>query len=432
MLDRIIDILNSAPEVDEWLINDKQTESAELFFIKKKLDMNRSKKVHHINITVYKNFEEGGVKYKGSASTRLSPTMTEEEIRNKVAQAALAAALVKNPYYELVSPTNEMVPDVSSKFSTGELASYMPELANALYKNDTMGSSKVNSCEFFLEKTDAKVINSLGVDIRFMTYSGHIELVVDCIQSGEEIEIIEFFDFSDLCLDKISQTTTQALENALLRANAVPTPKLENVPVILVKDNVNEFLRYYIAKANAQLVYQKYSDAKVGDDVQGADVKGDRINAVLEPEIENSAMNRYVDSDGVKLVSTQLYKDGRLLRYHGDNRYSQYMNTPPTGMIGNVRFGGGKSSLGELKSGQYLELIYFSDFQMDEWTGDFGGEIRLAVYHDGEKSVPVTGGSIVGNIKNVQDSMQLSSDMQTSANYICPKGIKLSGVTIAV
>ncbi len=427
----IIGILNNAPGVDEWLVGERQTQSAELFFIKKKLDMNRAKKVHHINVTVYKNFEEDGVKYKGSASTRLSPTMTYEEIKAKIEQAALAASLVKNPYYELAAPSSDKLGQVSSKFSEGDLASYMPKLANALYKKNIMKTSKVNSCEFFLEKTDARVANSSGVDESFALYSGHIELIVDCRQSGEEVEIIEFFDFSDMCLEKIEQTAQEALENAMLRAEAVPTPKLKDIPVILAKDNVNEFLSYYVQKANAQLVYQKYSDAKAGDDLQGC-TTGDCINLSLEPEIENSAMNRYIDHDGVKLKSTELYKDGKLLKIHGDNRHSQYLGIEPTGVIGNAKFEGGSKTLDELRQGEYLELRYFSDFQMDEWTGDFGGEIRLAIYHDGDKQTPVTGGSIVGNIKDVQATMQLSSEVQTSANYICPKAIKLFGVTIAV
>jgi len=85
----------------------------------------------------------------------------------------------------------------------------------------------------------------------------------------------------------------------------------------------------------------------------------------------------------------------------------------------------------EMKKQPFLELRYFSDFQMDEWTGDFGGEIRLGIYFDGEKQVPVTGGSISGNIKDVAASMLLSSDLQTKNNYVCPMAIKLYGISVA-
>jgi len=166
--------------------------------------------------------------------------------------------------------------------------------------------------------------------------------------------------------------------------------------------------------------------------VQGDSIEGDPVNIKLLPEVKGSVGNSYIDGDGVKLKPLELYTDGVLRSYHGDNRHCRYLGIEPTGTIGNVEVGGGKKTLGELKTGPYLELRVFSDFQMDEWTGDFGGEIRLAVYHDGTKEIPVTGGSIVGNIKNVQQSMLFSSELQESGNYVCPKAVKLFGVTVAV
>lgn len=431
MLDKIIDILKSKDSVDEWLIGDRKVESTELFFIGKNLDMNRSKNVHHIEVVVYKNFEQDGTKYKGSASTRISPTMSVEEIEEKIEQTALAASFVKNPYYELVSPTDEPLKEVSSQFSTDELAAFMPELVKALYKSDKFDNGKINSCEFFLERIEKRLINSKGVDENWTSYKGQIELVVDWKETGEEVEIIDIIDFSDFEPAKIETIAAETLNNARLRAQAVPLPELSNIPVLLVKENINEFLKYYIEQSSAALVYQKYSNAKVGENLQGKDITGDSVNIELLPEIKGSVRNSYIDFSGIKLKPTKLYTNGVLDCYHGDNRHCQYLGVDPTGIIGNVKVDGGKKSYDELKEGPYLELRYFSDFQMDAWTGDFGGEIRLAIYHDGEKSIPVTGGSIVGNIKKVQSSMLLSSELQTSNNYICPKAIKLTGVTIA-
>lgn len=431
MLDNIIEVLKANASVDEWLIGDRKIESAELFFVGKNLDMNRKKNVHHIDVTVYKNFEQDGTKYKGSASTLISPTMTIEEVEEKLEQTALAASFVKNPFYELVSPTAEPLKEVSSQFSTDELAAFMPELVNALYKSDKFDNGKINSCEFFLERIEKRLINSKGVDESYTSYKGQIELVVDWMETGEEVEIIDIIDFSDFEPAKIETIAAETLNNARLRAQAVPLPELNDVPVLLVKENVNEFLRYYIEQSNAALVYQKYSNAKVGENLQGQKITGDSINIELLPEVKGSVANRYIDNSGIKLKPTKLYTNGVLDCYHGDNRHCQYLNVEPTGIIGNVKVEGGKNSYDELKEAPYLELRYFSDFQMDDWTGDFGGEIRLAIYYDGEKCIPVTGGSIVGNIKKVQASMQLSNELQTSNNYICPKAIKLSGVTIA-
>ena len=68
---------------------------------------------------------------------------------------------------------------------------------------------------------------------------------------------------------------------------------------------------------------------------------------------------------------------------------------------------------------------------MDEITGDFGGEVRLGIYFDGEKEIPVSGGSVNGNIKDVQGSMQLSREMQTLNRFCGPQAVKLFGVSIS-
>ena len=44
-----------------------------------------------------------------------------------------------------------------------------------------------------------------------------------------------------------------------------------------------------------------------------------------------------------------------------------------------------------------LKIIRFSDFQMDEITGDCFGEIRLALLKKGDEIIPLTGGSVTIN-----------------------------------
>jgi PmbA protein len=68
---------------------------------------------------------------------------------------------------------------------------------------------------------------------------------------------------------------------------------------------------------------------------------------------------------------------------------------------------------------------------VDETTGDFGGEIRLGWYFDGSKRIPVTGGSVTGNLKSL-DSLYLSRETELNGDYYGPvslmmKGMKISG-----
>jgi len=72
----------------------------------------------------------------------------------------------------------------------------------------------------------------------------------------------------------------------------------------------------------------------------------------------------------------------------------------------------------------------FSDFRLDSITGDFGAEIRLAYYYDGEKVIPVSGGSISGSLSTLKSSMRRSAEIAVASQSRCPVALMLTGVTI--
>ena len=84
-----------------------------------------------------------------------------------------------------------------------------------------------------------------------------------------------------------------------------------------------------------------------------------------------------------------------------------------------------------MKKEPYLQVVNFSDFQMDDFTGHFGGEIRLAFLFDGEKVTPVTGGSINGSIIDSQSSMLLSKEMQVEDGYEGPLAVCFDNIPVA-
>jgi PmbA protein len=429
MLNKIIDILNENKEVSGWLISDNNIESRELFFVKDELNMNRRKDVHHIELTVYKDFEENGTKFKGSASAKISPAMSMEEISDKINQLAYSASFVKNPYYDLVKPTDDKIKELTSDKDIFEA---LPKIVDAIYKNDSHDNGKVNSCEVFVVKTTKRILNSAGVDEAYSFNSGEIELVIDWMESGEEVEVIDILDFSSFNPKDIENKVNESFENARNRATAKPIYDLEGAPVVLTGESVKEFLSYYVSKANAVMVYKKYSNAKVGENLQGDNIEGDMVNVELLPEVTDSVSSKYIDDDGVKLYELSLIENGVLKTYYGDARHSQYLGIDITGNIPNVFVKGGKYEFNTLIDGRCLEIISFSDFQMDPMTGDFGGEIRLAKLHDGDEIIPLTGGAITGNISKVQGNMLLSKETHRINNYLVSKGLKIFNFNLSV
>ena len=75
--------------------------------------------------------------------------------------------------------------------------------------------------------------------------------------------------------------------------------------------------------------------------------------------------------------------------------------------------------------------VNFSDFQMDTFDGHFGGEIRLGFLYDGEKRIPVTGGSINGSILDAQKNLVFSRETQVEKNFQGPAAVCLEGVNVA-
>ena len=88
-------------------------------------------------------------------------------------------------------------------------------------------------------------------------------------------------------------------------------------------------------------------------------------------------------------------------------------------------------SLEEMRQAPCLEIVNFSDFQMDSYSGHFGGEIRLAFLYDGEKRIPVTGGSINGSILEAQKNLNFSSETQVDKEFEGPAAVCLTGVKVA-
>ena len=92
----------------------------------------------------------------------------------------------------------------------------------------------------------------------------------------------------------------------------------------------------------------------------------------------------------------------------------------------------GSKSLEALRKAPHLEVVYFSDFVTEPLTGDFGGEIRLAYYTDSEgKRRPVTGGSVSGNIRDVQARMYLSRETQLRAGFQGPVSVLLPEISVS-
>lgn len=424
MIEKILSALKTAG-VEMYQITETKTESAELFFIRRSLDMQRKKNICQAEVVVYREFTEGGKRRMGSAAVQVQDSLSREQMEEMFRDALYAAGFVKNEYYELYGGQKENEPG-SAKTSDMEgrtLAEIAQCFTEALYAEDTETDVFLNSAEIFASVTACRIINSRGVDVSYRKNRIEGEFVVQCT-AGQDVETYQDFAYEDMNTDALRRKVRETMEMTRARAEAVSAPPAGTYRVILRGASVETILSYYVDRSNSSMVYRKYSSFRTGCGVQGTDVEKDRINLTLKAAVPYSM-------EGIPMKDRELVKDGKLQLIHGGNRFAYYLQIEPTGNYRGYRAPAGTVSLDEMRNEPYLEVLNFSDFQMDSFDGHFGGEIRLAFLYDGERKIPVTGGSINGNILEAQKNLVFSSEMQVEKNFEGPLAVCLEGINVA-
>ncbi|MCQ2523640.1 MAG: metallopeptidase TldD-related protein [Lachnospiraceae bacterium] len=420
---RYINLLKEAG-VNEFQIVDTFEESSEMFFVKKKLDMRRMKNVEKIVIAIYKEMEEDGKKLKGRADVIGNPYMSDEEWTDKIKAALFSAGFVKNPTYSLppVNKSEKVV--VKSDISGMKLIDIADKFVEAVYSQDTDDKAFINSLEVFAVRKTVRVVDSNGSDVSYEKTSFSGEFVAQC-KEPEDVETYQNFEYDSLALDEIKSLVQRTLSMTRDRAVATKMPDTGNYDVVISHRYVTELFKLYFMRANTAYVFAKYSDYKVGDKIQGEDVKGDLLNVELVAEAP-------FDDDAISKVDRSFIEDGVLKTLHGGVRFSEYIGAQKIGFYTKGRVKAGSVSMKEMLNRPCIHIVNFSDFQMDPFDGHFKGEIRLGYLYDGKGNVEiVTGGAVNGSMFEAQKNLTLSSETQKLSDYEGPVAILLKDVSIA-
>lgn len=477
MIDRIIEVL-SQNDIQNFLINENIIETQELFYIKHSLNLTRNKNVSKYEITLYRDFVYNDTNMRGSASCLLNSSMSDMELNENILSAYEAALSVRNPYYKLphgdamfvetdsISSTKNHFTDGSadtagssglslnkslnkSANETGSLSA--TDIVNALFVNDTVCETTdtfINSSEIFITTSTCRIINSNGVNVSYSltTYSG--EFVVQCT-SPADVELYNDFKYSSID-DNILNSLSTKVANALIMVKDRSIAKafsndMKYDTVILEGQCVGELFNYYLKRLDASMIYPKYSSFAIGKSVVP---ECELSNTPDSDKSINSDKTRCIDSDscrtlpdklnitltpklpysceGIALKRLELIKNNIAQYITGNARFAFYLGINPTGECDCYKLECGNTSIEQLKSGRYIRVVNFSDFQMDSLSGQIGGEYRLAYYCDGTKEIPVTNGSISANINDIVKNIKLSSESQNSYNFDGPLAISYS------
>ena len=425
MIKQILKALERA-NIAQYYINSTETQSIESFFVRQRLDLTRAVDTTEYMVTVYRSYEKDGRNLLGASDAQIYPGMEMEEIEAALRSAYHAAGFAGNQSYELYAGTKEEYIHSTSGLAKQSLEETMAQMTEALFRVDTKEDVFVNSAEIFAIRQVHHILNSCGVDISYETYQVKGEYVIQCI-APQDVETYHSFSYREPEVEALHRDVEEALAMTQARAQAKQAPQAGEYRIILSGEQMNTLFSYYVSRSGSGMVYQQYSNYQVGMQVQGSteNVKeGDRLTIWLKAKDPFS-------SEGIPMKDRVLLEDGVLRTIHGGNRFAQYLGIEPTGFYGSIQVPVGEKPLEEMKQGAYLHIVSFSDFQMDDFTGHFGGEIRLAFLSDGERVIPVTGGSVNGSILEVQDRMVFSKERYTNSRYDGPMAVVLEGVQVA-
>ena len=127
-----------------------------------------------------------------------------------------------------------------------------------------------------------------------------------------------------------------------------------------------------------------------------------------------------------------LIRDGVVESLWGPRQFSQYLGVEDSALAKNFVVEGGACSESEIRKGDYLEVVEFSDFDVNLVGGDIAGEIRLGYLHQNGTVRIVTGGSVSGKIDDAIPMMQFSRETEQYDTWVIPrvtllKNLKITG-----
>ena len=441
-------------QIADWRLVQTITEREERYFVHDAMEQARSVDTTEYSLAVYVDSKEyvdsekEGKKFRGEAVVSIQDGSSPKEIADKLRLAAFAASKSKNPWFALPGQAVPKVTLPASGFENLPAQTGVAQLQDALFapertperKSELLEArARINSLELFLSRERKSFLNSQGAAFSSQTWRGYSEFVLEAQSNQGPVELFDDIEFSEPDVDRLSAAIATRLVEVQDRAHAVPMHELSaaalrNIPVILRDKEAEALFAWFFSSATTSAAFSKTSTFQLGENVQktnDAETVAEPLELWAEAFLPGLPGSSAFDADGFPLERTLVIEQGILKTLVGSIRHADWLGQPRKGNFRLFSVSPGRHSLEELRAEPYLEPVMFSDFRLDPVTGDFGAEIRLAYYFDGQKRLPVTGGSLSGSVPEVRASMLRSKERSIATRSLCPVAVKLRGVSVS-
>ncbi len=403
-------ILKANKNISDYEISIVDKDSRELFYVLDHLEINRAVKVSNTKIEIYVSNN----KTIGSSTITLTAADDEKSLNKKINDAIKKAKAVKNVYYPLASKTENIVEVSKSNRDLNDIAS---KVAKAVFKADVYKNGWINSTEIFVSEYKEEFINSKGVDHKSNSFKIELECIPTWSNKKEEFELYKYYKSNKIDYKQISVEVDEILKLAKDRANALTLKDVElpsDIKVLVKNDMLETIVSNLTNDLSYRSTFMKYNHYNINDTISN-----NEFNLTMKGTISGCADSRKYDNHGVVLKSKKIITNGKAKANHGDIRFGHYLNVDKvTGTYPVCQIDATPS---DYKKQKHLIIETFSSPQLEESSGYWGGEVRLARYFDGKKYIPLTGFSIAGNIYEDMKNVEFSKEETTSPIYKGPK-----------
>ena len=412
--------------LDGWRVRETATKSYELFFVHKKLETVRATDTVSTQVTVYVDHDGK----RGDSSFSVYASMTEDDLQKKIQAAAARARLVFNQPYELPAGDTLDV-DLPTNMDTADMKALGCQIADAVFAADTVEGGSINACEIFLYRDTVRVRNNRGIDKTQRLCRVMIEAIPTYTTEKESVELYEDYRFTSFDPERVTEKIASRMREVRDRSMAVKPKTPMTVNVLLRPLEIHDLLSELADDAHYAAVYSHANLHKLGDNLQ-ADGDGDKLTFSLKAILPGCEDSAYFDSDGLSLRDTCILQDGVVANNYGSSRFGQYLGVEnPTGDLPMcISAAAGTLREEEIRQAPYVECVSLSGLQVDLYNDYIGGEIRLAYYFDGEKTVPVTGITMSGKLSDVLSGMRLTEKCCMEGAYEGPCRLLMKNMAV--
>ncbi len=434
--------LKSRSEITGWILTQENLHRRERYFLsdhgKLATDQDREVRSESIDLRLFVGLDRPG--RQGEIAKRL---VKQLPITDQLESAIAAAQETDHEAWELPTDIPSDIPAVKScdpgmaEDLGGVMDGVTREIAAAV---ETKRNTDFNSSELFMSVHDRELHLSNGLVHRSRQSRMYVEAAYSYAQAGKSDEYLHTawtISPEDVSVAKLFQEASDRAEISLRTVK----PLTGKFAVILDADVLAKLFNSSMFLLSARSEYLDLPHKKPGDDfIPGA--AGDLVTLTLNPVLDYGAVTTSLGDQGSVQRPTVLVEKNKVVATAVDVQHGQYLKKKPGTYRGNVVLEGGALDREQLLQAapRVLEILQFSGLFIQETTGTFSSEIRLARLHDhttGTVSV-IKGGSLSGSLSDNFKHARFSKnrvkrtefDYGIASGYFGPEYALLNDVSI--